>query len=253
MDFVEQNNRNVKICGVIDVAFFPLVGPFTPDDVVRRVVDYLEAFADRPSYFRYQGHPVVYFFPPVASEFTVKQWDYVLKTVRSRGYDPVCFVEIGFDWYDFLVRSKASPGSTPRGDEQFGAYVPDYEKLMEIFDGVFNMSHIGFGHLEGIDRFEAWSGAVKVGQEKNCLFMPNPASGYRTYLWVKPPDPVFEVPRREGEHYNECWRDAINARARWIFLHTWNEWYEHTQLEPALEYGYRYVDLTRKWADVLRR
>ena len=124
---------------------------------------------------------------------------------------------------------------------------------MDIFDGVFNMSHIGFGHLADIDRLAAWSGGVKVGNKKSCVFMPNPAAGYRTYLWVKPPAPVFDVPRRNGAHYNECWQDAIDSGSRWIFLHTWNEWYEHTQLEPAVEYGYLYVDLTREWGKKFRK
>ena len=42
-------------------------------------------------------------------------WKLVLDEVRSQGYDPVCFVEIGFDWYDFLVwqRQFLAAGSPP--------------------------------------------------------------------------------------------------------------------------------------------
>lgn len=253
MDFIEENGRDVKVCGVIDVAFFPLMGEFNRDDVVRHIEDFLKSFANRPSYFCYQDRPVVYFFPPTSFEFTASDWRYVLRKCRSDGFDPICFIEIGFDWYDYLVSAKQAPKSISTAADNSDAYVPEFKEFMDIFDGVFNMTHIGFGHLKGIDRCEAWKDAMDIARTKNCLFMPNPAAGYRTYLWVKPPDPVFEVPRNSGEHYNACWRDAIDIDARWIFLHTWNEWFEHTQLEPALEYGYQYVDLTRKWTDALRR
>lgn len=247
MDYIEKHNRLARMCAVIDVAFLSIgekegwIEEFTPDTVVWHVEDVLTNMGQRSSYFRYDGHPVIFFFG--LGELNIDQWHYVLNKVRADGYDPLFFLEVG---------PQMSPDVIPEG-QSFEPWGEFFDKCMEIFDGVFNVNQIGFGGYKGFDRGEVWKAGVRKSREKNCIYMPNPSAGYKTYLWDSQQPWANETPRREGKHFEECWQDAIDAGARWVFLHTWNEWYEHTQLEPALEYKYLYVDLARKWGDRFRK
>ena len=251
MDYIEQHDRRVKMCAVIDAAFFPvgvelgLFKDWDADDVVKHTEYVLDHFAKRPSYFTYEGRPVLFIYGTWIFRDHNKElgWDYVLKKIRYDGYNPIFIVEVG---------PEMSLEVCPAGAGQFGHFGSFYHKLMEIFDGAFSVTQIGYGGLKDFDRAAVWQAGMDTAKQKNCVYMPNPSAGYRTYLWVKPPDAIFEVPRRDGEHFSECWQDAINVGAKWIFLHTWNEWYEHTQLEPAISYKYLYVDMARKWGDKLR-
>jgi hypothetical protein len=60
-------------------------------------------------------------------------------------------------------------------------------------------------------------------------------------------------PREEGAYYERQWRSAIEMRADWVVVTSWNEYFENTYIEPSVRYGDRYVALTRLWADRFRR
>jgi hypothetical protein len=57
--------------------------------------------------------------------------------------------------------------------------------------------------------------------------------------------------REEGRFYSSTFQAAIDADPDWIFIVSWNEWYEQTQIEPSATYGDRYLVLTeeflKKW------
>jgi hypothetical protein len=40
------------------------------------------------------------------------------------------------------------------------------------------------------------------------------------------------------------WEKALAARPDGIFVSTWNEWGESSIIEPAKQYGYKYIDAT---------
>lgn len=48
--------------------------------------------------------------------------------------------------------------------------------------------------------------------------------------------------------YDEMWQIAIASRANWAIVSTWNEWQEGSQIEPAKEYGKKYLWATKKWS-----
>ncbi|MGB3905510.1 MAG: glycoside hydrolase family 99-like domain-containing protein [Anaerolineae bacterium] len=38
---------------------------------------------------------------------------------------------------------------------------------------------------------------------------------------------------------------ALHSDPDWIFITTWNEWWEHTYIEPSESYGDQYLEITR--------
>ncbi len=58
------------------------------------------------------------------------------------------------------------------------------------------------------------------------------------------------VRRADGAFYDRQWTAALAARPDWVFITSWNEWYENTEIEPGLLYGDAYLRATRRWTSV---
>ncbi|HYO50851.1 MAG TPA: hypothetical protein VEW94_13450, partial [Chloroflexia bacterium] len=69
---------------------------------------------------------------------------------------------------------------------------------------------------------------LKVGNQPN----PNPR--------------VLE--RKDGDTYDTSWLAAINSGADWVFINSFNDWYQGTQIEPSVSYGITYFHQTSKWS-----
>ena len=52
--------------------------------------------------------------------------------------------------------------------------------------------------------------------------------------------------REDGQYYVRQLTHAANANPEILFISTWNDWQYANQIEPAVEYGFKYVDLTVK-------
>jgi len=37
---------------------------------------------------------------------------------------------------------------------------------------------------------------------------------------------------------------VFRSGCKWALICTWNEWHEGSEIEPSLEYGYQYINLT---------
>ena len=62
--------------------------------------------------------------------------------------------------------------------------------------------------------------------------------------------------REGGAFYQRGWESLLArhpaVRPRLVMVETWNELHEGTEVAPTAEHGYRYVHLTRQYADLWR-
>ncbi len=56
------------------------------------------------------------------------------------------------------------------------------------------------------------------------------------------------VPRFDGETYNLTWQWILDDNLPAAQISTWNDWYEGTIIEPSVEFGSKYVEMTRNYA-----
>ena len=61
------------------------------------------------------------------------------------------------------------------------------------------------------------------------------------------------VDRRGGAFYEEQWLKLLRRPANFVMVETWNEWHEGTDVAESKEYGRRYIELTRKYADLFKQ
>jgi hypothetical protein len=84
-------------------------------------------------------------------------------------------------------------------------------------------------------------------------------------IWVATVSPGYDdrqlkdgrIPRTSdrdnGRYYDRQWQAAIDLRADWVVVTSWNEWMENTQIESSVRYGDLYATRTKMWADRFRR
>jgi hypothetical protein len=59
--------------------------------------------------------------------------------------------------------------------------------------------------------------------------------------------------RRDGSRYDATWSAALTGDPDWVFLSTWNEWFENTQIEPGVMTGRLALQQTAERAAAWRR
>ncbi len=52
---------------------------------------------------------------------------------------------------------------------------------------------------------------------------------------------------QNGDLYQEMWQDAMTSTANWILICTFNEWHEGTEIEPSIEFGDLYLNITHQY------
>jgi hypothetical protein len=57
-----------------------------------------------------------------------------------------------------------------------------------------------------------------------------------------------QTDRLDGRTYRTYWDEAIKANPDWIIVTSWNEWAEGTEIEPSLELGDKYLQITAEYA-----
>ena len=60
--------------------------------------------------------------------------------------------------------------------------------------------------------------------------------------------PAVIVERVGGLTFNETWQASLDAGAEWITITSWNELHEGTEIEPTLENGTFYIQLSKVWS-----
>jgi hypothetical protein len=55
-------------------------------------------------------------------------------------------------------------------------------------------------------------------------------------------------PRENGMYYQETFEAAVQSSPDWILITSFNEWWEHTHIEPSVLYDYTYLRLTAQYS-----
>ncbi|MCL5985278.1 MAG: glycoside hydrolase family 99-like domain-containing protein [Actinobacteria bacterium] len=56
------------------------------------------------------------------------------------------------------------------------------------------------------------------------------------------------IPRGSGGFYAQWWGKVYKNAPDFVVIASWNEWHEGSEIEPSLEYGDTYLNLTREYA-----
>lgn len=189
------------------------------ENIVEDFVRILEKYGKHPRWLTADNKPVIVVYGRVFNQIREKYeddiavWQRVRKEVMERGYDV------------FIIGDSLDP------------------KYVDVMDGLHTYNPIGFT-TRGIDLEPLYKRISEELHKKVKLFAATVTPGFDNYL-VRGVDRLFE-PRQNGRYYIDSWNTALKCNPDWIFITSWNEWYENSQIEPSIEYGTDYIVLTKQ-------
>ena len=82
----------------------------------------------------------------------------------------------------------------------------------------------------------------------------------RPKIWIPVVQPGYDdrlIPGREGlfqerdngDFYRSTFEAALVSKPGWIFITSWNEWWEHSHIEPSNLYDHQYLQITKEFSD----
>ena len=146
------------------------------------------------------------------------EWKTVISSLNGYGYDP--FFIFDFEGYEQKVQDFA-----------------DY--FLNFTDGLhtYNICKLSLSEVSQI-----YKNASMIARSKGKVFIATVMPGYDDTAIRSP---GYVVDRQNGTYYKSLWFIAVSTSPNGYVITSFNEWHEGTEIEPSLEYGYMYIDLTR--------
>lgn len=186
-------------------------------------------YGSHPAYVRVDGRPVFVIWASASLPNAV--WESILVQLRAEGHEPFLIGQFGGEWArldDLGVFG--------------GLYQYNILNVMQSNDQVAVLSQV----------YEVTGRAVHYYP----LLMESPAPriwaatvqpGYDDHLIPGRQTPILG--RENGALYRATFDAALYSNPDWIFITTWNEWWEHTYIEPSQDYGDLYLQITREYSE----
>lgn len=103
--------------------------------------------------------------------------------------------------------------------------------------------------------------ATYAGSMERARLQPALDPSRQQLLWAATASPGFDnsgsklllgrrfTDRAGGWRYDQTWRVAVESRPEWVFVTSWNEWYEQTHISPGRTTGRAALDQTTTWTE----
>jgi len=181
-------------------------------NVIEDLTFVLEEFSDNEGFLKINNQPVIFIYSRAINNIPQDQWDIVLKEIRKK-WNNVIFIVDSAD-IDFAKN----------------------------FGGIHIYNICG---LKTYPKMEAFLRTIDLNaKQRGIIHVMDIAPGYDdTYVR----HPGFIVDRENGKLYEKLWELALDLNPDMIVITSWNEWHEATEIEPSIEEGRKYLELTKKW------
>jgi hypothetical protein len=181
----------------------------------------LRTYGDHRAWMKIDGKPVVVFW--ATDGIPLMTWADIFAQLRAEGLDAITL--------------------------GMGMSVSN----LYAFDGLYEYGVAGRADLAA--QYNEMSDMTRAA----VLLDPSPTP--RPHIWMATAQPGYDergIPGRaglvtsrdEGAVYTESFSAAIYSRPDWIMITSWNEFPEHTYIEPTANYGDAYLRLTREWVSI---
>lgn len=225
LDVAQERNFRVMIN-------FELLGddgqPRPAAEIVRWLRYALLEYGDHPATMRVEGRPVLVIW--ASQTVANSSWREILARLQDAGLQPFLLGQFSGQW----------------------ARLED----LDLFAGLYQYNILNVmqsNHdMDILARVYASTGRA-VHYYPLLLDAPAPRiwaatvqPGYDDHLIPGRTSPILE--RQDGALYRATFGAALRSDPDWVFITTWNEWWEHTYIEPGELYGNQYLRITRELA-----
>ena len=200
------------------------------DEAINDISYVLNKYGKSNGFMKVDGKPVIFAYNRVTLfAMPVSSWLAVIQGIRERAGDFVFFGDIGDE--------QQSPGAYLfDGLHSYGVNLPDDLRKHLTVD------KLGALHAF-LAKYDTYS--ARIARQRNrisCLTVSPGFDARKAYKWDTQTD------RLDGQTYRTYWDEALKANPDWIIITSWNEWGEGTEIEPSLELGNKYLQITAEYA-----
>jgi hypothetical protein len=215
MELVEASGRDIKVAIMPEQAAWASLN--SVDALTEALGVVQRDMASRPSYFRFQGRPAVFWFNP-----------------NSLGGPGV--------WQQ--LRERADPG---RAQFWFGG--TDNFDFLDVYDALYYYD-ITWERSPGA-AMASYAGRLQRYNQSRGTSKPFIATAMPGYNDLKIRN-GHARDRQGGEYYRGTWQTAIDRGAAAVVITSFNEFKEGSHIEPSEQYGDLYLRLTKELSDRFR-
>ena len=211
--------KNFKVTLYFETLAGPNAEPLDESHIRDWLAYAIKQYRDHPAFMKVDGKPLIVIF--VSGTVPLETWARVFASLRDEGLDAV-YLAMGYSL-----------------------------SSLDVFDGLHDYSVFTYPNLKQTD----------LSTARGVRYYPLLSDQHTPKIWVATVQPGYDdtlQPSRQGQvqdrlngdFYRSTWEAAIQSNPDWIFITTWNEWYEHTNIEPGELYGDQYLRITREYADL---
>jgi hypothetical protein len=192
--------------------------PRSSEEIVNWLTYAIRNYGDHPAFAKVDGKPVIVVW--ASQSIPHDTWKAILDEVHKNGADAFT-LGMGYDLSNLDVFD---------GLHEYGVFT--FTNLEQTVLAAGRMVR-NYGLLDSGGSPRLWAATVQPGYDERLI----------------PGRQGLVQPRDNGAFYRRTWDAALASKPDWIFITTWNEWYENTHIEPGESFGDLYLDITREYAE----
>ncbi|MGB9664403.1 MAG: glycoside hydrolase family 99-like domain-containing protein [Ignavibacteria bacterium] len=195
-------------------------GPRDDEEIFQHLKYLISNYGEDQSFLKIFNKPVVVIW--ASNEIDINRWRQIINRLEKENLKAT-LIGMGYDISNLEVFD---------GVHQYGIILIDdlqkeYQQVSEIVKNY---------HLFGTKR-KIWAATVQPGYDERTI--PNRKGFFKD--------------RKSGKYFEETFKTAINSNPDLIFITSWNEWWEHTYIEPSKKFQNFYLNLTKKYSNMWKK
>lgn len=186
-------------------------------------------YGNHLAYVRVGGKPVFVIW--ASDGLSNASWEEILSRLRADGLEPFLLGQFSGEW---------------AGLGDLGVFGGLYQYNILNVMSASNQTDALFHVYESTGRAVRYY-PLLMDAPTPRLWAATVQPGYDDHLIPGRTSPI--LPRADGALYRATFDAALYSDPDWIFITTWNEWWEHTYIEPSQDHGDLYLQITREYAE----
>ncbi|HVP41628.1 MAG TPA: hypothetical protein VMS95_06720 [Candidatus Krumholzibacteriaceae bacterium] len=201
----------------------------------------ITAYAGQDVYLRAESSSVNW-----TSEWAAVDYFYITKS-NGKIVSPDPFFDNG--WSEVVPEISAG-GANPYVIMDFGGYEGKIESFIDYFSKCIDGMHMYNPVLNNpLKVYDLYHDACELAHSYGKTFIATVVPGFNNVVASNYSKAALEsvVDRRNGVCYSSFWLIAKASHPDGYAITSFNEWHEGTEIEPSIEYGSQYLNLTRQY------
>jgi glycosyl hydrolase family 99 len=179
----------------------------------------ISRYGEHPAFMKINGKPLIVIW--ASDSVPLETWRRIFTKLRTQGLDAV-YLSMGFGGQSLEVFDGVHDYSISEST------ISDLTKTYKLNSRVTRFYHL----LADASTPKISVATVQPGYDERSI--PGRKGAFRD--------------REGGAFYRGTFEAALSSDPDWIFITTWNEWYENTHIEPSQLNGEKYLTITHEFA-----